>query len=296
MKPSVFVVVLAWNRWSDTQECLHSLVQSQPEETQLLVVDNGSTDGTADRVRGSFPQVTLMRLPQNVGVNRGYNAGMERAMCEGAEFIIVMNNDTWAYPGLVDGLVSALREHPEAGVAAPKIVFYDDSEKIWSAGARWRSFPPGVKFLGLERRDGPCFNEPRDLEFATSCCLALKTGVLREVGLFDPAYMFYYDDWDFALRVRRRGYTIRYVPSAVVKHKVSASTTKQDQSGHWAAIEGRDCVRFYLRNVGGLALVVMTLWVVLRELVRGHLRQAVAYVHGTGQGLAVALADRRVSL
>ncbi len=252
---------------------------------QIVVVDNGSTDDTTAQVRASYPSVELIRLPKNVGINRGYNTGIEKALAGGAEYVVVMNNDTSVHPRMLKALKSALEANPNAGVAVPKIAYYDDPKRLWSAGARWRSFPPGVKLIGLDKLDGPEFSTLKEIEFATSCCLCIRSQVLRDAGLFDPTYIFYYDDWDFAIQVRRKGYRIIYVPQAFLRHKVSVTTQKANRSGYWSKVMGRDSAYFYLRNIGWASLALMTFWAVARDVVQGSFRDIPFYVQGVLEGV-----------
>lgn len=280
----LYVIVLAYNHWLDTQECLDSLLQSRNESMQIVVVDNGSTDETNLRVRQDYPSVQLVALSPNVGLNRGYNAGLERAIDEGAKYIAVMNNDTSADATLFDELKSLLEKDAHVGMAVPKIVYYDDPRRIWSAGAKWRRFPPGSKTIGLNELDGPRFNQTKEIDLAISCCLLIRSETLVRVGLFDPGYVFYYGDWDFSYRVRRGGYKIMYVPQARLKHKVSI-TTRKDNQAEYAAISGKDSARFYSQYVNKRSLVAMTAWVMLRDIASGNSRNVLPYLKGVREGL-----------
>lgn len=280
-----YVVVLAWNHWEDTRECLDSLQRSQIDSAHVILVDNGSSDGTGERVRSDFPDVELISLPENIGINRGYNVGMERALVSGAAYVVAMNNDTSADPLLLAELRAALDADSRVAVAVPKIVSYDDPQRIWSAGARWRAFPPGVKLIGLGQLDGARFSNPVELEFATSCCLMIRAAALQAIGFFDPAYIFYFDDWDFCLRVRCGGYKLMYVPRACLRHKVSLSTHKAGHSNYWAQVQGRDSVLFYLRHRHWLDLMMMTGWTIGREMITGKVGNVLPYLLGVKQGL-----------
>jgi len=278
------VVVLAYNHWADTKECLDSLLGSPTESLKILVVDNGSTDGTREHILAGYPSVELMTLPANVGINRGYNVGMQRALDEGAEYVAVMNNDTSADSRMFTELRAVLDADPQVGLVIPKIVYHSDPRRIWSAGAYWRSFPPGSKSIGLGELDGPKFAQLREVELATSCCMLIRAEALRRVGLFDASYGFYYSDWDLSTRLWRQGYKIMYVPQARLRHKVSVSTQKADRSGYWSNVLGRDSVFFYLRYIGWTALPMMTAWIVLRDLLTGQWQEIVPYLRGVAQG------------
>ncbi len=280
----MYAIVLAYNHWEDTRECLDSLVASCPASVQLAVVDNGSTDGTGDKVRANYPEVELVTLKENAQIIGGYNAGMGKALADGFKYVLVMNNDTAAGPGMLAELQHVLDSDQRVGAVVPKILYYDDPRILWSAGARSSTFPPGPRFIGLNEPDGPRFSAPAEIEFATNCCIAVRADVLRTVGLFNRAYTFYYADWAFTLRIRQCGYKLMFVPQARLKHKVSMTTQKVDRPGY-ARIHGRDSVPFYLGNYGYGALAWMTLWVTVRQAVQGEANAVLPYLQGVIDGV-----------
>jgi GT2 family glycosyltransferase len=170
----------------------------------------------------------------------------------------------------------------------PKIVYESDRARIWSAGARRRRFPPGNVFIGLGQPDGPPFDRERDVDYAPSCALLIRRSTLQQVGLFDPGYFFYYDDWDYCERVRLAGQTVRYVPSAVVYHKVSLSTTRSPRPAGWWYVMGRSAVLYYRRYYRpvGPSLALYAGWFVAREAVKGNARYVPLFVRGLYHALA----------
>ncbi len=281
-----YAIVLAYNHWQDTRECLDSLVASCPTFVQLAVVDNGSTDGTGEKVRANYPEVEVVTLKENAQIIGGYNAGMGKALADGYKYVLVMNNDTVADRDMLAELHAVLEADPDIGAVVPKILYYDDPRIVWSAGARSSAIPPGPRFIGLNEPDGSKFAAPAVIEFATNCCIAVRVDVLRSIGLFDRAYTFYYVDWAFTLRIRQCGYKLMFVPQARLKHKVSMTTEKVDRPGY-ARIHGRDSVPFYLGNYGYGALAWMTLWVTVRNLVQGGRNAVVPYLQGVADGVRV---------
>jgi len=288
--PVVAAVVLGWNLKEETLACGQSLRALGYAGLRLVFVDNGSTDGSAALLRDRFPEAEVVELGRNVGIAAGYNAGLERALALGCDFGLILNNDTLFAPGLLDRLVEAAARHPEAGVLMPKIVYESDRDRIWSAGARRRAFPPGVVFVGLGRPDGPPFDVERDVEYAPSCALLIRRATLERVGLFDPGYFFYYDDWDYCERVRRAGQTIRYVPAATVYHKVSLSTARSSKPARWWYVMGRSAVLYYRRYYRPFlpSLALYAGWFLARELVKGN----AGYLPLFGRGLLHALSGR----
>ena len=131
--PLVYIILLTWNQRQDTLACLASLEQLTYPRFQILVVDNGSQDGTSEVIRRQFPAVDLLVNEHNLGFQGGFNLGMRYALAHGADFLLVMNNDTTVQPDMLDELMSYAGA-PEVGMLAPKIYYFDEPERIWSVG------------------------------------------------------------------------------------------------------------------------------------------------------------------
>jgi len=280
--PTVAAIVLGWNLKEETVACGQSLLELDYPGLRLVFVDNGSTDGSPELLRARFPNADVVELGRNIGIAAGYNAGLERALEAGVDFALILNNDTLFASGMLTSLVDAAARHPEAGVLMPKIVYESDRDRIWSAGARRRAFPPGVVFVGLGHPDGPPYDHERDVGYAPSCALLIRRQTLSTVGLFDPDYFFYYDDWDYCERVRRAGQTVRYVPSAVVYHKVSLSTARSSKPARWWYVMGRSAVLYYQRYYRPTApsLALYAGWFLAREVAKGNARYLPLFVRG----------------
>lgn len=284
-QPLVYVVILTWNHIEETLVTLESLLQSDYANVRFVVVDNASTDGTPATVRARFPSVAVLESPTNVGISGGYNLGLKHALQAGADFAVVANNDLIADPGLIGSLVAALQADPAAGMAMPKIYHYfGDRTRLWCPGASWRSFPPEVKMI-LDVPDGPQYNVQRAIDFAPSCFLLIRRAALERVGLFDTGYFFYYDDWDFSARVRAAGYRILFVPTARLWHMVSVSTQKSAKPARWWRVMGQSAVIFYRRHINLGALLVFSLWFVIRESVKLEFGRIGPYLGGLFHGL-----------
>lgn len=285
--PSVGAVILGWNLCQETVACAESLLEQGYARLRLIFVDNGSTDGSPRILRERFPEAEIIALSENQGIAVGYNRGLERALALGLDFAFILNNDTLFAFGALRELVDAAAGHPEAGVLMPKILYEADRSRIWSVGARRRLLPPSVVHVGLNQPDGPAYAEPRNIEYAPSCALLLRRRTLESTGLFDPEYFFYFDDWDYSDRVRASGDTIRYVPSAVVYHKVSMSTARSSRPARWWFVMGRSAVRYYRLHFPPwrLTLPAYVGWFALRELIQGNGRFLPLFAAGLRAGL-----------
>lgn len=269
-RPLVFGIVLAWNHVDDTLETIESLLNSDYSCLNLVLVDNASTDQTIEEVGRRFPKVKILASIINLGVSGGYNLGMEYALSQGAEYILIANNDIKVDGCMVSRMVNEMEERKESGMIMPKIYLYDDPTRLWMTGAHWRFFPPALKMEGLWSKDGPQFSSSKKIDFAPSCVLLLKSEAIKRVGYFDTGYFFYFDDWDYSIRFRNAGYEIWFSPMAKMLHKVSKSTLKSAKPSQWWVYQGRSTARFYLKHKSKLHLRIYGIWFTLREFVKGN--------------------------
>ncbi len=290
--PFVYVVILGWNCKEDTAECVTSALDMDYPAFRTLVVDNGSTDGAPEYLKKRFPTLEMIENEENLGMARAFNIAIKYALRRGTDYILLLNNDTVLDISLLGELVEAAEAEPQAGVLMPKIYYHGEGSRLWSTGARKRSFPPGIVFIGLNKNDGPSYARQRRIDYAPACGLLIRRQVFEEVGLFDPGYFFYYEDWDFSERVRRAGYSILYVPQAKMWHKVSLGTLKKPQPAKWWRIHGRSSVRFHLKfsRTKYLFITLHTFWFVLREIIQGNAKVVPAYLAGVGEALRSHLA------
>lgn len=213
------VVVLNWNSHEMTAECIRSLLAMGGTAFEILVVDNGSTDGSVELLPRQFPQISVLPQGRNLGFAAGCNIGMRLAMEQGAEFILLVNNDTIVDAGLLRELLTEAERNPEAAILSPKIYFFDDRELLWWAGGRF-SLWTGIPILpGRKEKDRGQYDSIREIEWATGCVALLRVAALRQVGLFDERLFGNGEDLDLSIRVRQAGYGILYVPAAKLWHR-----------------------------------------------------------------------------
>lgn len=283
--PLVYVVVLAWNHKDDTRECLESFLRSDYGNARFVVVDNASSDGTVDMLRQDFPQVEVLEAATNLGIAGGYNLGLAHGLAHGAAYVLVCNNDLLIDVAMLSRLVEALSADPRRGMAMPKIYhYYGDRTRLWCPGAYWRRFPPAVKMIA-DVPDGPAYARLHPIEFAPSCCLLISRAALEKAGQFDTGYFFYFDDWDYSMRLRRAGFSIYFVPEARLWHKVSVSTQKSDKPSRWWRIMGQSTVRYYRRYTNLATLLTFAGWFAVRETITGKVGRVLPFLGGVAQAL-----------
>jgi GT2 family glycosyltransferase len=248
--PRVDVITLTWNQWRDTLECLESLSHLTYPNHRIILVDNGSTDETVEAVRERFPEVELIVNKKNLGFQRGFNAGIRRALDTGAEFVFVINNDTSVSPNILDELIK-YAEPIEVGMVSPKIYYASDPERIWSVGGDCSPITFEMTHKGDNQLDRGQWEKVINRDFLVGCAILIKRSTLETIGLFDTGYHpIYYEDVDLCVRARRAGFRLLLVPSAKMWHKVSASGGGSG-SPRERYLMARHSVRYFRKYVRG---------------------------------------------
>lgn len=253
------VIVLSWNGAEDTLACLASLAKVKSPEFTTLLVDNASTDSTVALVRQAFPQVEILELPRNLGFAGGNNAGFRSLHGRGFDNVVFLNNDTVVDPGFLQPLLDELQK-PWVGIAAPKILYMDDPGRIWFAGGVLDPATGLIEHTGIRQPDGPRFDTPEPVWYATGCCLALRCRDFEAVGCFDERFRMYGEDVDLAVKIRKRGLVIMYQPASRIWHRVSASSGGELNLGKQLRKTGAAMTLFAKHGMfGGLVLYPLLL-------------------------------------
>src|SRR3954447_18464225 len=223
--PHVAIVILAFNGREDTLRCLESVDELDWEELTTIVVDNGSSDGVIEAVRERFPHVRVIRSERNLGFAGGNNVGLRAAHDAGADYFLVLNNDTVVDPATVRELVAEAERRPDAGALCPLIYYMDPPERIWCAGARFdpRNAHNG-RHTGYRERDEGQYDGVRETGRATGAAILVPRAIIDEVGYLDERLFLHVEDVEWSLRIREASYRILVVPSARVWHRVSVAT------------------------------------------------------------------------
>jgi GT2 family glycosyltransferase len=221
----VTAIVLSWNGRESTLACLRSVERVTYRPFSVLVVDNGSSDGSADAVAAEHPDISVLRLAENLGFAGGMNAGIRAAFAAGADAVLMLNNDMEVEPGFVEPLVEALTADPATGAACAQILFAGEPRRIWYAGA---AFNPRRGHHGrLTGYGGPPL--PRstpayETDRACGGAMMWTAATFQQVGAFDDALFAYSEDTDWSLRACGAGLRILVVPASIVHHAVSSSS------------------------------------------------------------------------
>jgi GT2 family glycosyltransferase len=213
------IVVLNWNSRDMTKECIQSLLAMERDSFKILVIDNGSRDGSVEYLRETFPQVEVAANGRNLGFAAGCNVGMTRAVAENFKYVLLVNNDTIVDPALLRELLQQAEENPKAGIVSPKIYYFKPPDAIWWVGGTYSCWTGLAKHVDLRAKDTGKYDAPRNLDWATGCVMLCRTESLAVAGLFDEQIFGNGEDVDLSLRMRKLGYVVRYAPAARVWHK-----------------------------------------------------------------------------
>lgn len=214
----ISVVVLNWNNWQETCACVQSLLNSTGVHYQVIVVDNGSQDGSQKIIRNQFPEINLICNDKNLGYAEGNNVGIRAAISAGSRYIFVLNNDTRVASDSLAILCAAGDKNPDCAFLGPKILHLDQPDQVQSRGIQldylWRSSQRGLDTNNLVSESGD-----EIVECISGAAIFARADALAGIGLLDPDYFLYREDIDWCLRVRKKGYKILFVPGAVIWHR-----------------------------------------------------------------------------
>ncbi len=247
---STVAIVLNWNRPEDTIACVQSLHRSEPPPDMVLVVDNGSTDNSVERIENALPGVPVVRLSENTGYAGGNNAGIRIALASSPEFILIVNNDIIVEPGFLGPLLEALRADSRAGIATPKILYHDRPHVIYAAGghcSRWLCTGVADRQGKRDTSEPGEQSRPRSVTFASGSAFLVRSETLKQVGPLEEKFFMYFEDLEFSSRVRRR-YSILYVPASRVYHKVGAGSSWAQYSPLYHYYYTRNRLWFFCRG------------------------------------------------
>ena len=262
----VSIIIVSWN----TKEFLLSCIKLALEKErrifrEVLVVDNGSRDGSASEVKRVFPSIHLIENEKNLGFAKAVNQGLQKAS---GKYILLLNPDTQVKKGAIERLVSFMETHPRVGISGPQLLNSDGSKQNSIANfpslatellnkslLRWL-FPK--KFPGKERD----YSEPIEVDSVIGACMMVRRDVINQVGLLDEEYFLFLEETDWCYRIKKAGWKIYYVPQAEVYHFQGKSAEAEKKK---AKIEYyRSRYHFFKKNRGGVQWVILLTGLLIR--------------------------------
>ncbi|HJV36720.1 glycosyltransferase family 2 protein [Geomonas sp.] len=268
--PEVHIIILNWNGWQDTVECVRSCQRLNYGNFRLLVVDNASSDRSEAILREEFPDLEFLQAGANLGYAGGNNAGIRRAMAKGADYVWLLNNDTVVDPNALSEMVPVAEADTSVGMIGPKILLHSQPDHLNCIGSTIDLRTGQPRLLALGEKDDGRFDEIAEMDTLSGCSLLVRSALVERVGLLDDRFFLFYEETDWILRAKKAGFKMLYVPKARIWHKVSASV-----GGHQSPLMLYYMIRnnalLMRKNVGRgsylLFLVIFLLLVIPKKLI-----------------------------
>ena len=240
MFPKVVVGTLTWNQKADLLECLSTLVKLDYPHYEIVVVDNGSIDGTYEAVRERYPQVAIVRHPKNLGCAEGVNGEIRYALQADADYLFIIANDAIVEPSTLSELVRVAERDPRIGMVHPKVYYYGQGNRIWFAKGANMDWLRGrfVDFI-QNREDDGSGDEETEADYFPGGFTLVKMEAARKVGFLDADYFIFLDDSDWSYRIHRAGFRGRYAPRARAWHKPSSSVGMESETFYYYRTRNR---------------------------------------------------------
>lgn len=232
MDKLVNIFVLNWNGKKIILDCLHSLDKVTYSNVNIVLIDNGSTDGSVNLIKKEFPNIEIIQLKENLGYAGGNNYGFKNVKIQ-SEYSIFINNDTLVSTNFINPLIEPLKNDTSIIQTAPKIFYADDPNLLWFAGGYINLFFGWIRHRGIRKIDKGQYNNSTLIDYATGCCICMRTKDFELFKMFDESFSMYGEDVDLSIRVRKAGGKIMYIPESNIWHKVSASIGGQFSLIKW---------------------------------------------------------------
>ncbi len=217
--PHVAIVILTWNGKEDILQCLPTLSRIRYPNWSATVVDNASADGTVQAIRAAHPSQRVLVMEKNLGFCGGNNRGIADAVARGADYVLLLNNDTELHPDLLDELVRVAVSDPKIGAVGTKNILMDNHAVVWGAYGELRYDRDLVRLVGSRQPDGPEYRGVKDVDWVIGNGVMMSRRALEAVGGFDESFFGYHEDVDWCERARRAGFRIVYNGDAIIYHK-----------------------------------------------------------------------------
>lgn len=219
-KKSLAIVIINWNSFELTKDTLLSLQKTHYQNYDCIVVDNGSSDDSANQLQAHFSNIILLRSDTNKGFTGGNNRGMQFAIDNGYEFIMMLNNDVEVDAHFLEPLIQKLNSNEKIGAVQPLIYFHHDKNLIWNAGASYNTLLGICSTPNYNQRDEAHaqMQVQKNIDWITGCAFMIRASVLKQIGLLKEGFFIYYEDVDLSFRIKEAGYRLAYEPSSVIYH------------------------------------------------------------------------------
>lgn len=282
-RPKIGLVTLNWNNYPDTARLLSSFASIRYPERVIYVADNGSVDGSMDRLEREFsnPEIVFIRNGENLGFSAGCNRAIERALRDQCAYVLLINNDCIVRDAeFIERAIQFAEENPTCGIVGGKILFWPDSDTIWSTGGyinRWGA----ETHIGHREVDQGQYDQVAERTFISGALMLIKRPVIERIGFLPEEYFFGKEEWEYSTRAIKAGFKLLYCPSFTIYHEASHSHVWTDPTYVYNGTLSK--ALYKKRNHGWLFFTIWlcSYWLYLALLFpfRYRLRKNL-YVHG----------------
>lgn len=293
--PSVACIVLSYQGKALVLQTLESLFALDYPNFRVIVVDNGSSDGTSEAVAAGWPRVTLLRVEQNRGISVGLNLGIAHALEAGDDYLLLLNNDIEVRADMLRELVAVAEADPSIGAVGPKAYYFSDRNRLWSAGGILHFRQSITDERGNLEIDSGQYDATGEVDYVNGCAMLVPRRVQLDVGLWDSTFLVSVEDADWCMRAKKKGWRCYYAHRAVLWHMVSPTTGGYKPGRTFQT--GRSTMLFVRKHAGFLQWLSFLFFFLLavpaaylRELRRGNQAAALAKLRGAWDGFKTPLA------
>lgn len=265
--PLVSIITVNYDHPEVTCQMLDSLRRITYPSIEIIVVDNASPETDPTVIKDLYPEVTLIRSDRNLGFAGGNNLGIRQAR---GSYILLLNNDTEVVPGFLEPLVRKLESDPAIGAVSPQIRFFHQQDTFQFAGsAPVNPYTVRSHAFGYREKDHGQYDQDAETAFVHGAAMLVPMKVIRQIGLMAECFFLYYEELDWATRIRRAGYTLWFVHDSMVYHKESISTGKMSPLKTYYLNRGR--LLYMRRNISGGQFIISLLYQALVSIPKNTL-------------------------
>ena len=229
MDKKTAIILLNWNSFECTMDCIESLKAISNDDYDIILVDNNSEDHSGDKLAAANLDLIYLKLSDNRGFTGGNNAGISYSLSHNYQYTLLLNNDTFVEPDFLDVLVSYLDENQGTGAIQPQIYFNHNRKLLWNGGSWFNPWTGNDYVEGTGKTSSKTSENIKQPDWLTGCALLIRNDVIRKIGLLNESLFMYYEDVDYSFRIKKAGYSLIYYPKSVIYHIAGASTRTMEK-------------------------------------------------------------------
>jgi len=253
--PKIFVIILNFNGANTLQACLNSVLKSDYQNLEIVIVDNNSSDESFEKAKEKFSRLHFIKNSENIGFSRGNNVGIRFALEKFADYVFILNNDTIIEMNTISILQKTAEKNSTAGIISP-LILKDDNKTVWFAGGKilWKKMR-AVHILKTISQ------VPYQSEYLSGCAMLIKKDVFKKIGLFDERFFLYYEDADLSIRTIEANFKLLIDPAATIQHLEQSN--QSNKKNYWLVLSG---LLFFKLHTKGSLRIWMFFYILLRKI------------------------------